>query len=323
MVMNSSTAIPTSASSSNVFDIGNHTTKLIKIEADNCRKNASSSSPPPKPLLICAPSEEGVYPVLVFLHGFLLYNSFYSQLLQHVASHGFIVVAPQLYSITGPDAKEEIKVTSEITNWLSNGLSRFLPPNVEPNLTKLALAGHSRGGKVAFASALNNKQKSPTSLKFSALIGVDPVDGTGKGEQHPLPVFTYTPHSFDLDGMGVLIVGSGLGEVKRNPLFPPCAPKGVNHEDFYNECSKPVHYFVAKDYGHLDMLDDGTKGIRGKASYCLCKNGESREPMRRFVGGVSVAFLRGYLEGDFKELVAIREGHMVLPLELQRVEFDV
>lgn len=112
--------------------------------------------------------------------------------------------------------------------------------------------------------------------------------------------------------------------MRRNPLFPPCAPKGVNHEDLYRECCKPAYYFVAKDYGHLDMLDDDTKGIRGRTSYCLCKNGESRLPMRRFVGGILVAFLKAYLEGDSRELVAIREGdHGMVPLEIQRLEFQV
>lgn len=227
-----------------------------------------------------------------------------------------------MYSVAGANANEEIKNTAEITNWLALGLGQLLPPKVEPDFAKLGLAGHSRGGKVAFALALS--KSSPTSLKFSALIGIDPVDGTDVGKQTPPPVLTYTPHSFNLDGTAVLVVGSGLGEVRRNPLFPPCAPKGVNHEDFYNECCKPVYYFVAKDYGHLDMLDDDTKGMRGRTTYCLCKNGESRGPMRKFVGGILVAFLKAYLEGDSRELVAIREGHHeMFPLQLQRLEFQV
>lgn len=141
-----------------------------------------------------------------------------------------------------------------------------------------------------------------------------------KGKQTPPPVLTYVPHSFDLD-MAVMVIGSGLGEVKRNALFPPCAPKGVNHEDFFNECRKPACYLVAKDYGHVDMLDDETKGISGKASYCLCKNGKAREPMRKFVGGVVVAFIKAYLEGDMSHLMAIREGEETLPVELQSVQF--
>ncbi|XP_022849598.1 chlorophyllase-2, chloroplastic [Olea europaea var. sylvestris] len=316
--MNSSSTTPTlsSSSSKNAFDIGNHLIKLIKIEP-KISNNSGSVCFPPKPLLIGTPTESGVFPVVILLHGYLLYNSFYSQLIQHISSHGFIVVAPQLYSVAGPDANEEIKITADITNWLSEGLCHFLPANVRPDLTKLGLAGHSRGGKVAFALAL---RKQVTSLKFSAVIGIDPVDGMEKGKQTPPPVLNFVPHSFDLD-MAVMVIGSGLGEMKRNPLFPPCAPKGVNHQDFFNECQKPAFYFVVKDYGHLDMLDDETKGIRGKTTHCLCKNGESREPMRRFVGGIVIAFLKAYLEDNSRELMAIRDGNEKLPVELQKSEF--
>uniref|UniRef100_A0A2N9F4N3 Chlorophyllase n=1 Tax=Fagus sylvatica TaxID=28930 RepID=A0A2N9F4N3_FAGSY len=163
-------------------------------------------------------------------------------------------------------------------------------------------------------------EKAATSLKFSALIGIDPVDGMDKGKQTPPPVLTYVPHTFDLD-VAVMVIGTGLGEVKKNPLFPPCAPKGVNHEDFFNECQEPACHFVVKDYGHLDVLDDDTKGFRGKATYCLCKNGKSREPMRRFVGGIVVAFMKAYLLGDHIDLMAIRDGHETSPVELKTIEF--
>ncbi|KAM7485299.1 hypothetical protein LguiA_001308 [Lonicera macranthoides] len=304
----------------NVFEIGKYPTIIVKSEGEKCTikpAQGTTSVAPPKPLLIATPTEGGEYPVILFLHGYLLNNSFYSQLLLHIASHGFIVIAPQLYSVAGPDTTGEIKSAAAITNWLPEGLPTLLPSQVHPNLAKLALAGHSRGGKAAFALLL---KKYDTRLKFSALIGIDPVDGMDKGKQTPPPVLTYAPRSFDLN-MAVLVIGSGLGEIKKNPLFPPCAPKGVNHEDFFNECRKPACYFVAKDYGHVDMLDDETKGARGKATYCLCKNGKAREPMRRFVGGIVVAFLMGYLDGDFGDLVAIKEKHELVPLVLQRVEF--
>ncbi|KAE9592307.1 putative chlorophyllase [Lupinus albus] len=298
-----------SAALANVFDTGKYNTELQTIQS------GSYTVPPPKPLLIANPLEDGDFPLLLFLHGYLLYNSFYSQLIQHIASHGFIVIAPQLYSVAGPDISDEIKSAAAITNWLPEGLSKLLPPNVRPTFSKLALAGHSRGGKTAFALALR-KLNITTNLKFSALVGVDPVDGMDKGKQTPPPVLTYVRHSFDFD-MAALVIGSGLGEVKKNPLFPPCAPKGVNHEDFYNECQKPAWYFVAKDYGHFDMLDDDTKGIRGKATNCICKNGESRKPMRGFVGGVIVAFLQAYLHGDTSDLLAIRDKREIAPVELK------
>jgi len=224
---------------------------------------------------------------------------------------------PQLYRVAGPDSEEEIKSVATITDWLIDGLSPLLPQGVTPNLRKLALAGHSRGGKVAFAVALGHAE---TKLKFSALIGIDPVDGMDKGKQTNPPVLTYTPRSFDLK-MAALVVGSGLGGLKKNPLFPPCAPEGVSHQDFFDECCSPACHFVAKEYGHLDMLDDETKGLKGKATYCLCKNGEARKPMREFVGGVMVAFMKGYLNGEMKDLVDLRDKPEAAPVEISVVSF--
>lgn len=89
-------------SSSSVFEIGKYTTVVVKAEAEtSClgkNKASSLSVPPPKQLLIATPSETeaGEFPVLLLLHGYLLYNSFYSQLIQQIASHGFIVIAPQV-----------------------------------------------------------------------------------------------------------------------------------------------------------------------------------------------------------------------------------
>lgn len=223
--------------------------------------------------------------------------------------------------MAGPDTTDEINSTAAITDWLPEGLLDLLPPGVRPNLSKLVLSGHSRGGKTAFAVALR-PNSTTTKSPFSALLGIDPVDGMGKGKQTPPHVLTYIPRSFELN-MPVLVIGSGLGAVKRNPLFPACAPEGVNHENFFNECRAPVCYLVAKDFGHLDMLDDDTRGVRGKSTYCLCKNGKARSPMRKFVGGAVVAFLKAALDGDRRDLMAIRDRTEFAPLELQRAEFDL
>jgi chlorophyllase len=86
-----------------VFDQGCHGVSLTRLDEarapSRCAARPSPSGPailPPKPLLVAAPREDGEYPVLLFLHGYLAVNSFYSQLFQHVASHGFIVVGPQV-----------------------------------------------------------------------------------------------------------------------------------------------------------------------------------------------------------------------------------
>ncbi|XP_026438221.1 chlorophyllase-2, chloroplastic-like [Papaver somniferum] len=304
-----------SASSMNVFQLGNYTVSVFPVNPQ------STVSPLTVPLLIGTPTEEGEFPILVFLHGFMLENSFYSQLIQHIASHGFIVVAPQLFEI------DEMESAKGVTEWLSNGLGSVLPPMVRPNLSKAALGGHSRGGKLAFALALSYTSNPPSSngdtslIKYSALVGIDPVEGPRKGMQLPPVVLTYVPRSFDLD-MAALVVGSGLGEKRTSALIHACAPKGVNHKEYFNECQSPAYHFLVKDYGHMDTLDDVTRGVKGLATYRACKSGKSREPMRRFVGGITIAFMKAYLEGDHGHLNAIKDGKDIsLPVELETVEF--
>lgn len=266
---------------------------------------------PPIPILIVAPKDAGTYPVAMLLHGFFLQNHFYEHLLKHVASHGFIMVAPQFHTITGET--EDIAAAAKVTDWLPEGLPSVLLKGVEADLSKLALAGHSRGGHTAFSLALGHGK---TNLNFAALIGLDPVAGTGKSSQLPPKILTYKPSSFDV-AMPVLVIGTGLGEEKKNILFPPCAPKDVNHREFYHECKPPCYYFVTKDYGHLDMLDDDAP----KFITCVCKDGDNcKDKMRRAVAGIMIAFLRAVLDEKDGDIKVILKDPGLAPATLDPVD---
>lgn len=296
-----------------VFKSGRFPVQILKIP--HTTTHGSTTPAAPKPLLLAVPDQPGEYPVLLFFHGYLFLNSFYSQLLHHIASHGYIAIAPQMYRVTGADATPEIADAAAICDWLPEGLSSYLPDENRPDFQNVAMAGHSRGGKVAFGLALGRTSQT-TKLNFSALVGLDPVDGMARGHQTQPRILTYKPQSFDFI-IPSLVIGSGLGPLKRNPFFPPCAPEGVSHREFFNECRAPAYHFVPSDYGHVDFLDDETGGIRGKWSYCLCKNGVSREPMRRFCGGIMVAFLNAYLRNDsaaFNDIL-IHPSHAPVKLE--------
>ncbi|CAN6323944.1 unnamed protein product [Urochloa humidicola] len=308
-----------------VFGHGRHGVSLTRVEAPSRCGGGGAGGPPPKPLLVAAPREPGEYPVLVFLHGYLVVNSFYSQLFQHVASHGFIVVAPQLYTISGPDTTEEITAAAGVIAWLAGGgLSTSLPPGVRADATKVSVSGHSRGGKVAFALALGHA-KLPVPL--AALVAVDPVDGMGVGRQTPPPILTGRNHSLRV-AAPAMVIGTGLGELPRGALFPPCAPRGVSHAEFYGELDRggagapACHcHMVARDYGHTDMMDDDTPGARGMLTRAICRSGGARAPMRRFVGGATVAFLKKWVGGDGEALDGIRARPEQAPVALSVVEF--
>ncbi|CAN6247857.1 unnamed protein product [Urochloa humidicola] len=272
--------------------------------------------------MVVAPTDAGKYPVVLFLHGFDINNRAYTNLLKHVASHGFIVVAPKLYVITlTTDDCNDIDTTKKITNWLADpeeGLLHALQknpkfPGVEPDLTKLALAGHSRGGHTTFATALGlGSSTEQLKLSFSALIGVDPVAGIS-GQMEP-EVLNYKPGSFNLNGIPVLVVGMGMRP-------QPCAPALLNHEQFYAECRSPRYHFVVTNYGHLDMLDDGFSYNIGK---CMCKwnRDDPKELARATTGGLVVAFLRAKLQGNYEDLKAIIHNPGLAPTQLYPVECD-
>lgn len=72
-----------------VFQPGKLAVEVIPVDHD-------ARPTPPIPILVAAPKDAGTYPVAMLLHGFFLQNRFYEQLLKHVASFGFIMVAPQV-----------------------------------------------------------------------------------------------------------------------------------------------------------------------------------------------------------------------------------
>ncbi|WVZ14836.1 hypothetical protein V8G54_012402 [Vigna mungo] len=292
------------------------------IQWKHCDIPTKPPSSPPKPLVIFTPTVPGAYTVMVFYHGFLLQPSDYCDLLGHIVSHGFIVVAPHLSSWYDFVLIDEIKEAGKVVDWLVKGLQPLLPENVEAKLEKVVLSGHSKGGQTAFCVALGHHVK--TMLKFSAVIGIDPVGGLTKCKVSKTSpkILTGVPRSLDLKAP-VAVIGTGLGPEKANVLFPPCAPEGKNHVDFFNESKPPCANFVAADYGHMDMLDDETPGTFDTVlSKCLCKNGEGpRMFMRMTVGGLVVAFLRAHLDKQIEDFKAIIKTPSLAPARLVDVKY--
>ncbi|KAK3001608.1 hypothetical protein RJ639_020647, partial [Escallonia herrerae] len=290
----------------------------LKVRRIQVKKTSSiSTSSPPSPLLIVAPEVEGTYPVLQFLHGWCMLNTCYTDLLELISSHGFVCVAPgdqcDLTTIITCCGNDDVDSAAAVTDWLPSGLQPVLPDKVEPDFTKLALAGHSKGGKTAFALAVGLAE---TSLKFSCVIGIDPVGGSSVGNQPKPKILSYIPRSFGLT-IPVAMIGTGLGSKKKG-ILPPFAPNGVNHAEFFLESKPPCCYFLAKDYGHADMLDDWMINLTS----WVCKSGEGDKGlMRRGVAGIVVAFMRAFLQGDGEDLNAIVKSPGVAPIQLDPVIF--
>ncbi|CAI8594914.1 unnamed protein product [Vicia faba] len=214
----------------------------------------------------------------------------------------------------------EVKFAEKVANWIAKGLQPKINENIQQNvkakLNTLVLAGHSKGGKTVFALAIDQAK---TNLKFSALIGIDPVADPCKGKitrTRPC-ILTGQAQSLNLN-MPVMVIGTGLGPKPSNCSLVPCAPEGRNHEEFFNESKPPCAHFVTKDYGHMDMLDEDTQGLRGRLLKCMCKNGIGpKDLMIRTMGGLVVAFLKDYLYNQKKNFQAILDDPNLAPAKLE------
>jgi chlorophyllase len=93
----------------------------------------------------------------------------------------------QMDQISLSDATPEISKAAAVVDWHQNNLATTInelypASGIVPDLSKFVIAGHSRGGKVAFGLATGVCK---TSQKYSAVIGFDPVDGSGPGQLVP------------------------------------------------------------------------------------------------------------------------------------------
>ncbi len=237
---------------------------------------------------VYVPQGYNEFAVVIFQHGFLVDNNFYSDMLEHLASHGFVVVAPQMYKADGipigkPKTPEEADTAIQFYNWLKTNLNTI--SGVTARMDIMGLSGHSRGGKVIWTIMLKD------SSWTKAMAGVDPVDGTGGPLGGEMRI---ADKPFNLN-VSSLIIGTGLGP-EGSGLNPACAPEGDNHVQFYNASSSPAYHSVAVDYGHMDMLNDSTPNC---GMVCTsCKAGPDRKNMRIYTAGQLTAFFRYTLQGD-------------------------
>ena len=173
---------------------------------------------------VYTPTWSARYPVVVFQHGFGGSIKAYETISKHLASHGFVVILPQMYGPgfqDAPTAEEEAVLGLEVLSWIEDNLNDFVPVQADTDL--LGLAGHSRGGQVAYRLAL----KLPEQVR--ALAGVDPVDATEMSNDTKIVT---GPLTFDIP---TYILGARLGlvPVEGGMLKIPCAPEesGYSHLD--------------------------------------------------------------------------------------------
>lgn len=193
------------------------------------------------------PSGAGPFPLVLVLAGFQASYSSYATFSEHFASHGFAVLGVDTRSdaTLASHDKEAVEVVQTIDFALSAGGP--FAGTVDP--TKIVVAGHSKGGKVAFyAAALDPR--------IDFVIGWDPVNAGGG------------PCAFDPNCNNLPVApncaakSAGIEHFMRaqslvigappDPLFNP--EPTHNAENFYRGAPSPA-WFVRLDAAHTDWVE--------------------------------------------------------------------
>ncbi len=96
----------------------------------------------------------GPYPVVAFGHGFLMQTSYYLSTFRHLATHGYVVIAPQF-----PDTQHELLAydlnfcVSYIKDMNTNPAHRFYN-NIDTGA--VGVSGHSMGGGASLIAAVHD-----------------------------------------------------------------------------------------------------------------------------------------------------------------------
>jgi hypothetical protein len=107
------------------------------------------------------------------------------------------------------NATDEIRDAIDVLKWIQANIECALSlvvPKTKPDLSKLALVGHSRGGKVVLSMGIQLNGTIP----ISTIIGLDPVDGNRQGIQTDPPVLTFKENTLNMT-VPTLIVGTRHG----------------------------------------------------------------------------------------------------------------
>ena len=239
------------------------------------------------PIVSYIPDGNATAGLVVFVPGFQLDSRRYQPLVEHLASHGFIVMRTDppdpLLSVSHVEMADDIEA---VLDWALDPQRSF---NSRIDASKIATMGHSLGGKVATMVAYQDS-------RVSALLGLDPVNGG-----HPQNGFTTDlPDILPTQVSGLRIPIGLMGETTDDGTSgggQACAPADGNFTRFY-DASQASSWTAEWDIAgadHMDFVDD--------TSLCLscgfCQNGSAnKEDVLLIVRTLSAAFFRFHFEAD-------------------------
>ncbi len=216
------------------------------------------------------------YPVALVLHGFRIPVGQYRGYVERLASHGFVACAVDFEAGFVPNHVEHAQD-------ILAGLDWVLANVADADSARIALVGHSLGGKLAVYGAAMDP-------RVGAIVGLDPVDGS------MICNATRCPDATDM--LPVAIPMAFLGETldQTGAGGQACAPAADNYATFYTPASSPAIEVTLNGASHMSFVDDPV-GCGLVCSFCeepTLAQATALEISRAY----AVSFLRRHLLGD-------------------------
>ena len=212
-------------------------------------------------------STAGPFPVVLFSHGYAAYPTLYAFLLTHLASWGFVVVAPDhnerglLAAVTNcvkpADDAKVLLAARDLAVQKSNDPTSILHATIDP--TKVATVGHSAGAAAAVKTA-----QDPSVATFVAL------DGGGIGSSSSSGTTPVTTAAGCIDQTATTTTAAGADTTTSTAIAASAIPDkpgmlitGGNDQviplarlqPFYDQMASPKRLVVIDGAGHNSVTD--------------------------------------------------------------------
>jgi dienelactone hydrolase len=168
----------------------------------------------------------GPYPIVAFGHGFLMQTGYYTSLFRHLATHGFVVIAPQFPDVVaGELAADLLYCIQHLRELNSSQGSKFFGLL---DTGSVGLSGHSMGGGASLLAAAQD----PRVLVVAPLAAAEVTSS----------VIGIMPQ---IRGTVYLIAASA------DAITPPAS----NQIPMYNNANSPKALVTIREGNHIRFID--------------------------------------------------------------------
>lgn len=202
------------------------------------------------------PTDAHDAPVVILHPGFQLDADLYDSYGEHLASRGFVAIlvdAPDAL-VGGPTHADLTDYLVRVIDWVEEEADHGSLVGVA-DATRVGLAGHSMGGKIA----LNVAAQDPRPL---GVFGIDPVDAPGRPFASPDDDYpSVAPERMGEITVPVVLLGETTNATCDGPLCQACAPANDNFEQYFASATTPALEIEVVGANHMSFLDDPECGF--------------------------------------------------------------